>query len=145
MRVRITLIPYHRDFLEALCAWRKDPVMLKYNPVDDLSPEAQHARCSTSHSDFADFDKAEVFFWFIQHGDKVVGNITVKEINRRMLMAEVGYGIAPEARGNGYATEAVRIVTQRAFTETPLRKLIAYVDEDNVASRRVLNTAGYTA
>ena len=62
-----------------------------------------------------------------------------------MLTAEIGYGIAPEARGNGYATEAVRLVTHRAFTKSPLRKLIAYVHEDNVASRRVLEKVGYAA
>lgn len=61
-----------------------------------------------------------------------------------MLTAEIAYGIAPEARGNGYATEAVRLVTQRAFTESPLRRLIAYVHEGNLASRRVLEKAGYT-
>jgi RimJ/RimL family protein N-acetyltransferase len=143
--VSITLIPYHRDFLETLCAWRKDPVVRQYNPVEDLTPEAQHQRCSRLRSDFADCDEAEAFFWFIQSEEKIVGNITVKEINRRMLTAELGYGIAPEARGNGYATAAVRLVTQRAFGESPLRKLIAYVHEDNVASRRVLEKVGYTA
>lgn len=145
MPVRIALIPYHRDFLDALCAWRKDAVMVKYNPVDDLTPAQQDVRCSRTRSDFADFDNAESFFWFIQSDGKLVGNISVKEINRRMLTAEIGYGVAPEARGNGYATEAVRLVTQRAFTESPLRKLVAYVHEDNVASRRVLEKVGYTA
>jgi hypothetical protein len=58
-------------------------VVRKYNPVEDLTPEPQHQRCSRSHSDFGDFDKADAFFWFIQSEDKAVGNITVKEINRR--------------------------------------------------------------
>lgn len=62
-----------------------------------------------------------------------------------MLTAEIGYNIAPEARGKGYATAAVRLATHKAFTESPLRKLIAYVHEDNAASRRVLEKAGYTA
>jgi RimJ/RimL family protein N-acetyltransferase len=142
--VNIVLIPYHRNFLEALCAWRKDPVMRQYNPVEDLSFEAQHERCSKSESDFSAFDDAQAFFWFIQAEGKIVGNISVREINRRMLTAEVGYAIAPEARGNGYATAAVRLVTHRAFTESPLRRLIAYVHEDNIASRRVLEKTGYT-
>jgi RimJ/RimL family protein N-acetyltransferase len=141
----INLIPYHRDFLETLCLWRKDPVVKKFNPVEDLSPSEQHERCSRARSDFADFDNEELFFWFIQSEEKLVGNISVRNINRRMLTAEIGYGIAPEARGNGHATEAVRQVTLRAFTDTPLRKLIAYVHEDNAASRRVLEKTGYTA
>jgi RimJ/RimL family protein N-acetyltransferase len=141
--VSIVLIPYDRGFLETLCAWRKDPVMLQYNPVDDLTPAEQHERCSKTRSDFADFGNAEAFFWFIQCNEQLVGNISLRDINRRMLTAEIGYAIAPEARGNGYATEAVRLVTQRAFAESPLRKLIAYVHEENVASTRVLEKVGY--
>ena len=83
--VSVALIPYHRDFLELLCAWRKDPVMLKYNPVEQLSLESTHGRRSQSHSDFSEFDTAEQFFWLIQSHDKVVGNISLRNINRRML------------------------------------------------------------
>ena len=36
-------------------------------------------------------------------------------------------------------------MTQRTFSESPLRKLIAYVHEDNAASRKVLEKAGYEA
>lgn len=139
----IALVAYHPDFLELLYAWRKDPVVQKYNPLDELSLEVLDARCAASHSDFADFDNAELFFWLIKAKEKIVGNISVRNINRRMLTAEIGYGIAAEARGNGYATEAVRLVTQKAFTESSLRKLIAYVHQENRASRRVLEKLGY--
>lgn len=105
----------------------------------------QHARCIKSHSDFIAFERAELLFRFIQSDGKLVGNISVREINHRMLTAEIGYGIAPEGRGNGYATEAVRLVTQTAFIESPLRRLLAYVHEDNAASRRVLEKCRYTA
>jgi RimJ/RimL family protein N-acetyltransferase len=132
--VSIVLVPYQRDFLELLYAWRKDPVVQKYNPVEELSLETLHARCCASHSDFGDFDNAELFFWLLKADEKIVGNISVRNINRRMLTAEIGYGIAAEARGNGYATEAVRLVTERTFIESPLRKLIAYVHQDNLVS-----------
>lgn len=141
--VGMALIPYHRDFLELLHAWRKDPVMRKYNPLDELSPEALHTRCAASHSDFGDFDNAEKFYWLVKVDEKIIGNISVQNINRRMLTAEIGYGIAAEARGSGYATEAVRLVTHKAFTDSPLRKLIAYVHQHNFASRRVPKKGGY--
>jgi ribosomal-protein-alanine N-acetyltransferase len=118
-------------------------VVRLYNPVDDLSPEALHGRFSSAASNFSVFHHAELFFWIIWTDEKPVGNISIKNIGKRMLTAEIGYGIAPEARGNGYATEAVRLVTQRAFKEGPLRKLIAYVHEGNLASRRVLEKVGY--
>jgi len=141
--VSVVLVPYHRDFLELLHAWRKDPVVRKYNPVEELSLESIHAKCATSHADFADFNNAELFFWLLKADEKIVGSISLRNINRRMLTAEIGYGIAAEARGNGYATEAVRLVTQKAFTDSPLRKLIAYVHQNNLASRRLLKKVGY--
>ena len=134
----IALLPYQRDFLELLYDWREDPVVRRYNPVEELSLESLHARCAASHSDFADFENAELFFWLLKADENVIGNISVRNINRRMLTAEIGYGVAAEARGNGYATEAVRLVTQ-----SPLRKLIAYVHQENRASRRVLQKVGY--
>jgi len=139
----ITLAPYHPDYLELICGWRKDPVVRLYNPVDDLPAEALHGRFSSAASNFSVFHQAELFFWIIWAGQKPVGNISINNISNRMLIAEIGYGIAPEARGCGYATEAVRLVTQRAFKESPLRKLIAYVHEGNLASRRVLEKVGY--
>jgi len=120
--VSIALLPYQRDFLELLHDWREDPVVRRYNPVEELSLESLHARCAASHSDFADFENAELFFWLLKADEKVIGNISVRNINRRMLTAEIGYGVAAEVRGNGYATEAVCLVTQKAFTESPLRK-----------------------
>ena len=59
-----------------------------------------------------------------------------------MLTAEIGYGTVAQARGKGFATAAVHLVTQNAFRQTSLPKLIAYVHEDNQPSRRVLEKVG---
>ena len=88
--MRIALLPYQRDFLELLHDWREDPVVRRYNPVEELSLESLHARCFASHSDFADFENAELFFWLLKADEKVIGNISVRNINRRMLTAEIG-------------------------------------------------------
>ena len=47
-----------------------------------------------------------------------------------MLTAEVGYGVDAKAWGQGVGTAAIR-------------KLIAFVHEDNIASRRLLEKAGF--
>jgi RimJ/RimL family protein N-acetyltransferase len=52
----------------------------------------------------------------------------------------VGYWLGRDYWGRGYATEALR-----AFLEVdPFRPLTAYVAVQNVASRRVLEKAGFT-
>lgn len=55
---------------------------------------------------------------------------------------EVGYGLAPSARGNGYATEALRAILHLAAT-LGVGRVRADTDLDNAASQRVLEKAGF--
>jgi RimJ/RimL family protein N-acetyltransferase len=59
--------------------------------------------------------------------------------------AEVGYWLGHEFWGRGIATEALRLLTERAFrTNAVLRRLYAVPYSSNPASARVLEKAGYT-
>jgi RimJ/RimL family protein N-acetyltransferase len=55
---------------------------------------------------------------------------------------EIGYGLAPSARGHGYAAEAV-IALLTVATDHGLSKVIADTTLDNVASQRTLVRAGF--
>lgn len=56
--------------------------------------------------------------------------------------AEVGYGLVPEARGWGFATEALRALLTAA--DAAGVRVRASVQPDNTASVRVLAKAGFT-
>ncbi|MEU1590674.1 GNAT family protein [Micromonospora sp. NPDC005710] len=55
---------------------------------------------------------------------------------------EVGYGLVPSARGNGYAAEALTALLDLATTHG-LSRVVAETTGDNVASRRTLERAGF--
>ncbi|MEV4538696.1 GNAT family N-acetyltransferase [Asanoa sp. NPDC049518] len=55
---------------------------------------------------------------------------------------EVGYGLAPSARGHGYAAEALGALLTVA-AEHGLSRVIADTTGDNVASQRTLERAGF--
>ncbi|MGS2648599.1 GNAT family N-acetyltransferase [Streptosporangium sp. G12] len=55
---------------------------------------------------------------------------------------EVGYGLAPSARGNGYAAEALLALLNVA-AEHGLSRVVADTTGDNVASQRTLERAGF--
>jgi RimJ/RimL family protein N-acetyltransferase len=55
---------------------------------------------------------------------------------------EVGYGLAPSARGHGYAAEAVVPLLALA-TDHGLSRLLADTTMDNIASQRTLLRAGF--
>lgn len=56
---------------------------------------------------------------------------------------EIGYDVVSTARGNGYATEALRFLTARALAEPDVTTVYARTEPTNAASRRVLERAGF--
>jgi RimJ/RimL family protein N-acetyltransferase len=56
---------------------------------------------------------------------------------------ELGYMVAPAARGRGVASEMLRQLTTWAFTEHGTLRAALLVDVENVASQRVAVRAGY--
>ena len=57
---------------------------------------------------------------------------------------EIGYFLKRSAWGCGFATEACRRLLQFAFEQTPLKEVVATFDKENLASRNVLEKAGFT-
>jgi RimJ/RimL family protein N-acetyltransferase len=56
---------------------------------------------------------------------------------------EVGYGLAPSARGHGFASEAVTALLILA-AENGVDTVLADTTDENVASQRTLVSAGFT-
>jgi RimJ/RimL family protein N-acetyltransferase len=55
---------------------------------------------------------------------------------------EIGFFLKRSAWGRGYATEACKRLLQFAFQEVSLNEVVASVDEDNFASKKVLEKSG---
>jgi len=55
----------------------------------------------------------------------------------------VGYLLAPEARGNGLATRALRLVTRWGFEKLGIERLALWTLPGNIASQRVAEKAGF--
>ncbi|MFC9845914.1 GNAT family N-acetyltransferase [Streptomyces sp. NPDC060223] len=58
--------------------------------------------------------------------------------------AEIGYDLVEGARGQGYATEALRALTGWALARDDVQALFAIVDRVNVPSQGVISRAGFT-
>ncbi|WP_189323073.1 GNAT family N-acetyltransferase [Streptomyces flaveus] len=58
--------------------------------------------------------------------------------------AEVGYDLEEPARGNGYATEALRALSTWALARDDVKLLCAKIDHANAPSQGVVSRAGYT-
>ena len=51
---------------------------------------------------------------------------------------EIGYFLKPSAWGQGYATEVCKHLLKFAFENLAVDKIVASVDDDNTASKKVL-------
>jgi len=56
---------------------------------------------------------------------------------------EVGYDLVEGARGQGYATEALRALTGWALARDDVRTVLATVERDNLASQAVVSRVGF--
>lgn len=70
-----------------------------------------------------------------------VGNVTLSVADRHR--AYVNYWLLPEHRGEGYATEAVRLVVDHAFDSLGLERVAAWVVAFNDDSRALLERLGF--
>ena len=75
-----------------------------------------------------------------EDGPRLVGGIG---IHAEEDGAQLGYWLAPDVWGRGYATEAGRAVVAMARHALPIRRLSAWHFADNPASGRVLAKLGF--
>ena len=78
----------------------------------------------------------------IDDGDGLAGDIAVW-LDTAGQLAMVGYTLAPEAQGRGYATEGVGAVVDRLFARTRVHRIAATLDPRNIDSARVLERLGF--
>jgi [ribosomal protein S5]-alanine N-acetyltransferase len=90
-------------------------------------------------------DKAYALFVFREEDDALVGGATLSHVRRGVSMtASLGYWVGAMYAGNGYITAAVRAIVRYAFDDLDLHRVEAACQPDNLASRRVLEKAGFT-
>jgi RimJ/RimL family protein N-acetyltransferase len=85
------------------------------------------------------------FEWVLRTGspEAAIGWISLRVNDRSPRVGEVGYSLVQEARGQGYASEALQAVIDEAFVAGELDEVQACIVPENAASRRVLDRTGF--
>ncbi len=85
-----------------------------------------------------------VFAIIVKQTEKLIGVIELNirdEINRK---SEVGYIIHPDYWGQGFATEAAKLIVNYSFTQLNMHRIYATCDPRNIESSKVLEKIGMT-
>ena len=72
----------------------------------------------------------------------VLGCVSLSDVRLDQGRAALGYWLAPEARGRGVATQAVRLLARWAFAELGLARLELTCGPDNEASQQIADRCG---
>ena len=75
---------------------------------------------------------------------ELLGSISLMRLAWDDARGEVGYWLAREARGQGHATRAVRLICRWGFGLLGLERIDLLAATDNRASQRVAERAGFT-
>ena len=132
------------EFAEMFLSWRQEPTTLKFNPIKSLTLDALKEQLGKCKHDLSNLEENCQYRWFVKVDAEFVGQVALNGFNQMMGTVEIGYTITEKHHGLGLATTAVRALLDRIFKETPIRRVVAYVHQKNIASCRVLEKLGFT-
>jgi RimJ/RimL family protein N-acetyltransferase len=141
---RLVLRRFRPADAETLAAYRSAPEVARYQSWDAPYP-VEKARYAVESMVAADPEQPGWFQWAIElTAERAhIGDVGVN-LHDNLMQAEIGYTVAPERQGHGYATEAVRAVLDHLFRVRGLHRVSAECDARNIASARLLERVGFT-
>ena len=134
---RLTLRPRRPSDADALFLTMADPDMMRwwsrapFEYVEDLREY------------FANDDQSNWRSWAIVRAGEELAIGFVAAGQKREGVSEIGYLLAREAQGHGYAREAVTMLIDQLFVEGQ-RRIFADTDPDNQPSIALLTRLGFT-
>jgi RimJ/RimL family protein N-acetyltransferase len=139
--LRLTLRDFRASDFDAVFAYASDPEVTRfmfYGPRDqeDTHDYLQHMLQSQTQTPRLTWELAVV-----RRGDgRLIGacDLTIEHA----LEADLGYILAREAWGQGYATEIASALLRVGFEQLGLQRIFAMCDINHLASVRVLEKAG---
>jgi len=138
----LVLRPFDREDLPDLLAAFADPLVRTWNPgPDDEDGVGAGQRWMDDRNDWSDGTHAS---WAVGGLDgRLLGSVSLYKIDHDQLDAEVGYWLAPWARGRGWGARAVDAAAGFGFGDLDLHRLHLFHAEENVGSCRLATAAGF--
>lgn len=141
---RLTLREYAPDDVAAVLAYQRDPRYLRY-----------YAWTGRTEADVREF--LQMFFdWRAEEprrrfqlaitlsaSGQLIGSAGIRRKPENDWEAEIGYELAPDHWGNGYATEAASAIVGFGFRELKVHRISAGCVTENTASVHVLERLGF--
>jgi RimJ/RimL family protein N-acetyltransferase len=141
---RVRLRPVRRDDLDHLEAARNDPEWAGFNWFGHKPPEELRRRFEQTGL----LDDGDGLLVVELADGTLVGDVGWHGVHygppATSTALNIGIAIAPGQRGQGYGTEAQRLLADYLFATTRAERVEASTDVENLAEQRALEKAGFT-
>ena len=136
-----------REFVEqdwpAVLAYQTNPLYLRYYDWTGRTPEEVQAFVGM----FLAYQQAQPRTKFqlavtLKTDDRLIGNCGIRMDEPGAHQADIGYELAPEHWGRGYATEAAGAIVTFGFEELGVHRIWSWCVADNAGSAHVLEKLG---
>ena len=141
---RLLLRPHEPGDLDDLMRYHSDPEVVRYIPwpVRTREQTAKALDSRTRQGVVTAPGEWLVLAMVLRASGRVIGEVLLKYDSETDARGELGYAMARDVEGEGYATEAARAMLELAFGEFGLHRVVARLDARNVASARLLRRLG---
>jgi len=140
---RLILREFEESDWTAVLAYQSDPLYLRYYHWSDRTPGNVRAFVNM----FLDFQRERPrtkfqLAMFLKEKNELIGNCGIRINDSELREANIGYELDSRFWGNGYATEAARVILRFGFEELGLHRVYATTLAVNKGSARVLEKLG---
>jgi RimJ/RimL family protein N-acetyltransferase len=140
---RLLLRPLGEADVPSLFEAFSDPRVMRYWSTPPWSSmDAAHALVERDLKAMASGEYVRLAIERLEDG-RLLGNCTLFRIDGQCRRAEIGYGLAYFAWGNGYMHEALLELLEFGFSELKLNRVEADIDPRNEPSARSLERLGF--
>jgi len=143
LTARLRIRAWRDDDFDAYAAMNADPRVMEFYP-GVVSREESRVRFDRGNARMA---ARGYCFWPVEviGGAPFIGMVGLGDPDFKapfMPAVEIGWRLAAEHWGRGYATEAARAAAAFGFERLALREIVAFTTTANVRSRRVMDKLG---
>ncbi|MEV0789572.1 GNAT family N-acetyltransferase [Kribbella sp. NPDC050459] len=127
---------------EQFAAYRSDPAVARFQSWDAPVP-LDDARRTVERFAEGDPEEPGWFQYAVDLDGVLIGDLGLN-LSENLMQADLGFTLATQYQGQGYASEAVRGLLHHLFVDRELHRVSAEADARNTASARLLERVGFT-
>ncbi len=143
---RLILRPHRVEDLDDLVRFHGDPEVVRFVPwpVRDRAATEQALRVKLGQSQLTEPGQWLVLAVELRETKTVIGEVLLKWASALDRQGEVGFALARDQHGRGYASEATSALVRVGFDELGLHRISAVCIEENDASAGLLRRLGFS-